>query len=135
MKDKVDFFVEAGNIKFRTSFRDSVYKVIESRDQSGLFNGPTLIFYVAFSIGYHFNKQMLIGRGAINHVNLVSMDRGIKELMAQLILKRKPQVKESKELWEEVEKYAEYGIQVLHNSLTENSSSLDILSILEKSAE
>ncbi len=131
MGNKTEFFVDAGNIKFRSAFRDSMYAVIKEKDESGLFNGPSDIFYVSFAIGYHFNKQIEIASKSINHVNLVSLDRGIKELMVQLILKRNPKIEDSKKLWSEVEKYAEYGIQILYNSWKEKNDFLDINSILE----
>ena len=127
----IDKFLD-GNIKFRSFYRDSMYKVIENKDKSGLFNGPSSIFYTAFAIGYHFDKQDQIKPKAINHTNLVSLDREIKELMIRLILKRKPKLNEPKELWKEVETYAEYGIQVLFEALKNKNYELDISEILEK---
>jgi hypothetical protein len=127
-----DFIDDAGNVKFKSAFRDSMYYVIRDKDKTHLFKGISSIFYTAFAIGYHFDKQLDIAPKSINHVNLVSLDRGIKELMVKLILKRKKEIIDSKDLWREVEKYAEYGIQVLFNSLKEKENFLDIPSILEK---
>ena len=121
-----DNFLEVGNIKFRSFYRDSMYKVIEKKSETGIFEGPSLIFYVAFAIGYHFNKQEKIKPKAINHVNLISLDREIKEIMIKLILKRNPKITNSKELWKEVEIYAEYGIQVLYDSLQERDFELNL---------
>jgi hypothetical protein len=128
----IESFVDAGNIKFKSAFRDSMYEVIEKKDETGLLKGKSKIFYTAFAIGYHFNKTEPIAKKSINHVNLVSFDRDIKELMVVLILKRHPKIKDSKELWSLVEQYAEYGIQVLFNTLKEKDNSLDINFLLEK---
>lgn len=133
----LDFFVDAGNTKFRSAYRDSMYHVIREKDQYRLFTkdnaGITGLFNTAFSIGYHFDKQTPIDtKNAINHVNLVSIDRSVKELMALLVLKRKPDIDEPKDLWAEVEMYAEYGIQVLFNSFKEKDDRVVISSILEK---
>ena len=122
-----------GNIKFRSFYRDSMYKVIQRRDKSGLFDGPTSIFYTAFAIGYHFNKQTKIASNSVNHTNLVNFERNIKRLMIRLVLKRKPSIKDSKMLWKEVETYAEYGIQILFKSLKAKDYELDISEILGKS--
>jgi hypothetical protein len=133
---KIDKFIhEAGNVKFRSAYRDSMYFVIKDKDETGLLSGPSNIFYVAFAIGYHFNKQEEIAKKAINHVNLVSLDIGIKELMARMVLKKKPEINNPEDLWKEVEKYAEYGIQVLFNTLQEKGNVLDIPTILEKDIE
>lgn len=115
MKD-INEFIDAGNVKFRSAFRESMYFVIRDKDESGLFKSISHLFYVAFAIGYHFDKQSDIKKNAINHVNLVSFDRDIKELMARLILKKDSTITDSKKLWKEVEKYAEYGIEVLFES-------------------
>lgn len=134
----LDFFVDAGNIKFRSAHRDSMYHYIRENDNYNLFSkdgaGMTGLFNTAFSIGYHFDEQRPIdNKNAINHVNLVSIDRDTKELMTLLILKRKPEIEEAKDLWSEVEKYAEYGIQVLYNAFKNNGNKLIIDSILETS--
>ena len=128
----VESFVDAGNIKFKTAFRDSMYEVIEKKDETGLLKGKSKIFYTAFSVGYHFDKKEPIAKKSINHVNLISFDRDIKELMVILILKRNPKIKDPKELWGLVEQYAEYGIQVLFNSWKEKDNFLDIKSLLER---
>ncbi len=128
---KIEEFIDAGNIKFRSAYRDSMYFVIKEKDDTGLLVGMSEMFYVTFAIGYHFNQQVEIAPKSINHVNLVSLDRDIKELMVRLVLKRKPQITDAKELWKEVETYAEYGIQVLYNSWKENNF-LDIYKILER---
>lgn len=128
----IDSFIDVGNLKFRSAFRDSMYFVIRDKDKSGLFNNMAKIFYTAFSIGYHFEKKESIAKKSINHVNLVSLDRSIKELLVRLILKRKPNIENPKELWKDVETYAEYGIQILFESWKENNI-LDIDLILEKS--
>jgi hypothetical protein len=111
-----------------------MYHEIRDSDPSEIFSqinsGVGGIFYVAFAIGYHFDKQDKIASGSINHVNLVSLDPEIKALMVELILKKKPQLEEPKELWKEVEMYAEYGIQVLFNSWKKNDRMLDIEDIL-----
>ncbi len=127
----IDFFVDAGNIKFRTNFRESMYYILRDKDQTGLFSSISDIFYNAFAIGYHFEKQEEIAPHSINHVNLVSLDRSVKELMVKLIVKRKPYMNDSKELWKEVEMYAEYGIQVLFNSWKKNNHMLEIDDLLE----
>lgn len=127
----VDSYIDAGNVKFRSAFRDSMYFVIRDKDQSGLFGSISKIFYTAFAIGYHFDKKEEIAKKSINHVNLVSLDRGIKELMVRLVLKRKPNIENPKDLWKEVEKYAEYGIQILFETWKKNNI-LDIDEILEK---
>jgi len=128
-----DFIDDIGNVKFRTAFRDSMYSVLKSKDESGIFNNLGHIFYTAFSIGYHFDKQVEIARKSINHVNLVSLkERDMKELIVVLVLKRKQDIKNPKDLWREVEKYAEYGIQVLFNSWKEKGF-IEIDEILESS--
>ncbi len=134
--NNLDFFVDAGNIKFRSTYRDSMYHVIREKDHYGLFTkniGITALFNTAFSIGYHFDKQTpIIDRpNLVNHVNLVSIDRGVKELMVQLVLKRKPDIDNPKDLWAEVGMYAEYGIQVMFNSFKDSGDKLVISSILE----
>ncbi len=126
------YIEDAGNVKPRSAYRDSMYAVIKNQDKSGLFSvkGMTKLFYTAFAIGYHFNKKEQIAKGAINHVNLVSFDRNIKELMVLLILKRKPDIESPKELWKEVSEYAEYGIQVLFDSWKTNNI-IDVDNILK----
>jgi len=121
-----DKFLETGNIKFKSFYRDSMYKVIEKKDKTGIFEGPSLIFYVAFAIGYHFDKQEKIKPKSINHVNLVSLNRDIKEIMIKLILKRKSQITDPKDLWKEVETYAEYGIQILYDALQKKEFEIDL---------
>ena len=128
---EIDRFVDAGNIKFKTVFRESKYHVIRDKDTTGLFGDITRLFYDAFAIGYHFKKQTPIGKNSINHVNLVSFDRDIATLMATLVSKRSPTIKDPKELWKEVEAFAEYGIQVLYEEW-ERKGALDIDAILEK---
>ncbi|WP_048063317.1 hypothetical protein [Methanococcoides burtonii] len=130
----LDLFVDAGNVKFLSAYRDSMYHVIREKDHYGLFKktGITGLFNTAFSIGYHFDEQTPIDRkNAINHVNLVSIDRSVKELMVLLVLKRKPQINDPKYLWAEVEMYAEYGIQVMFNTFKNKNDKLVISSILE----
>ena len=134
--NNLDFFVDAGNIKFRSVYRDSMYHVIREKDHYRLFTkdnaGITGLFNTAFSIGYHFDGQKPIDKkNAINHVNLVSIDRSVKELMVLLILKRKPEINDPKNLWAEVEMYAEYGIRLMFNSFIDNGNKLVINSILE----
>jgi len=128
---KADKFTDAGNIKFRSAYRESMYFKMRDDDQSGLFSSISEMFYTAFAIGYHFDKQEEIAKKSINHVNLVSLDRDIKELMVRLILKRKGDIDTPKDLWKEVEKYAEYGIQVLFNTWKDNNNSVVVESILE----
>jgi len=127
---EIEKFVDAGNVKFRSCYRDSIYNLIKDKDNTRLFNSISEMFYVAFSIGYHFNKNEKLGAKPINHVNLVSLDRDIKELMVHLILKRNPNITDPKELWKEVETYAEFGIQVLHDAW-KNNNYLVIANILE----
>ena len=121
----LEFYIDdAGNVKPRSAFTDSMYKVIRNKDKSGLFSGKggmTKLFYSAFAIGYHFNKKELIAKGSVNHVNLISFDRKTAELMVLLILKRKPDIENPKELWKEVSEYAEYGIQILFESWKKNN--------------
>jgi hypothetical protein len=128
---KIDDFVEAGNIKFRTNYRDSIYNILKEGDESGLFKSSSEVFYIAFSIGYHFNQQASLTKGSINHVNLVSFDRDIKELMVKLVLNRNPNIDDPKELWSNVETYAEYGVQVLYNSWKKNNKMIELDSIVE----
>jgi len=130
MKD-TERFVDAGNVKFKSAFRDSMYFVIRQKDETGLLGGLPELFYAAFAIGYHFNKQETIAKKSINHVNLVSLERSVKEMMVLLVLKRKPNITEPKDLWREVETYAEYGIQVLFNAWKKNNV-LEINEILEE---
>ena len=108
-----------------------MYFKMRDDDQSGLFTSISEMFYTAFAIGYHFDKQEEIAKKSINHVNLVSLDRDIKELMVRLILKKKGDIYDPKNLWKEVEKYAEYGIQVLFNTWKDNNNSVVVESILE----
>jgi len=138
--NKIDRFLDAGNIKFRTNFRDSMYHALREGDRTrlegqeeedGLFSSMTDLFCDAFAIGYHFNKSEDIAPNSTNHVNLVSIDRDIKELLVHLVLKRKPEISDPKELWKEVNKYSEYGIQVLFNSWKKNNRNLDLKDILE----
>jgi hypothetical protein len=122
----------AGNQKFRSAYRDSMYFVIRKKDKTGVFDNLPNLFYTSFAIGYHFNKQEEIASKAINHVNLVSLkERPIKQLMAFLVMKRHQNLTKPKEVWKEVEKYAEYGIQVLYNSWKEKDE-INIKSILKK---
>ena len=129
--NNLEYFVDAGNIKFKTNYRDSMYNVLKEKDESGLFTRTSEIFYDAFAIGYHFDETVPIAPHTINHVNLVSLDRDVKELMAQLVLKRKADIEDPKKLWKEVEMYAEYGIQVLFKSWETNHKMLNIDDILE----
>ena len=130
MKDVSNFVENVGNIKFFTSYRESMYFEIREKDKSGTFGtGLSNIFYCAFSIGYHFDKEEDKKRGSINHVNLISLDKSVKELMTLLILKRYPDIKSPKELWKKVERYAEYGIQVLYKSWSDKKI-LDINFVL-----
>lgn len=127
----IEEFVDAGNIKFRTKHRESIYYVLRDDDMTGLFSSISDTFYTAFAIGYHFESKEEIAPKSINHVNLVSFDRGVKELMVQLILKREPNIDDPKELWKQVEMYAEYGIQVLFNNWKKNYKMLEIEDIIE----
>lgn len=129
--NKIEKFVDAGNIKFTTRHRESIYHVLRSDDTTGLFSSISNTFYTAFAIGYHFESMDKIAPKSVNHVNLTNFDRGTKELMVQLILKREPNIDDPKELWKLVEMYAEYGIQVLFNSWKKNYKMLDIEDILE----
>lgn len=113
-----------------------MYHVIREKDNYRLFTknnaGITGLFNTAFSIGYHFDKQTPIDKkNSINHTNLVSIDRSVKELMVLLVLKRKPEINDPKDLWSEVEMYAEYGIKVMFNSFKDKGNKLIINSILE----
>ena len=128
---EVEEYIGAGNIKFRTAYRESMYFRIRDQDKTRLFSNLPKIFYAAFAIGYHFNKKTSIASKSINHVNLVSLDRDVKELMVRLVMKRNPELKSPKDLWREVEKYAEYGIQVLFDAWKEKGI-LDVDAILEK---
>lgn len=129
--NKLEYFVDAGNIHFKTHYKDSMYDTLREKDESKLFTSITEIFYDAFAIGYHFDQTVPIASPSINHVNLVSFDHSVKELMAQLVLKRKTNIDDPKELWKEVEMYAEYGIKVLFNSWNKNHKTLNIDDILE----
>lgn len=128
---EVEEYIGAGNIKFRTAYRESMYFRIRDQDKTGLFSNMPKLFYAAFAIGYHFNKKTKIASKSINHVNLVSLDRDIKELMVRLVIKRNSRLKDPKDLWREVEQYAEYGIQVLFDAWKEKGI-LDVDAILEK---
>jgi hypothetical protein len=140
--NNIDSYLDAGNIKFRSNFRDSMYHVLrekdktkligEDEDEDGLLSNITNLFCNAFAIGYHFNKAVDIAPNSTNHVNLVSIDRDIKELMVHLILKRHPDMTDPKELWKEVNRYSEYGIQVLFNSWNEKNRILDLSDIMER---
>lgn len=127
----IEEFIDAGNIKFHSIHRESIYHVLRSDDMTGLLSSISNTFYVAFAIGYHFDSMDEIAPRSINHVNLTNFDRATKELMVRLILKRKPNIDDPKELWKQVEMYAEYGIQVLFNSWKKNYKMLDINDILE----
>jgi len=126
----VENFIDAGNVKFKTNVRESMYFRIRDKDDSGLLKSITNLFYIAFAIGYHFDKQKPIETKSINHTNLTNFDRSIKELMVKLILKRKSNFSNPKELWKEVETYAEYGITVLYNSWNEKKK-IELKDILE----
>jgi len=128
---EVEKHLAAGNIKFRTAFRESVYFRMRDQDRTGLFSNLPKIFYTAFAIGYHFNKKTPIASKSINHINLVSLDRSVTELMVRLVLKKSPKLEDSKDLWREVEQYAEYGIQVLFDVWKEKGI-MDVDVILEK---
>jgi len=128
---EIEEYIDAGNIKFKTVFRESMYFRIRDSDKTGLFSNMSMIFYSAFAIGYHFNKKTPIASKSINHVNLVSLDRDIKELIIRLVLKRNLELKNPKDLWREVEQYAEYGIQVIFDAWKEKEI-LDIADILKK---
>ena len=134
MTSRIFEFVEAGNIKFKTSERESMYQHLRENDETGLFTNLGDIFYTAFSIGYHFDDKKELKKGAINHVNLVSIPQEIRELMVILVLKRNPKITNPKELWKDVELYAEYGINVLFNSWKEKRR-LDIDDILGKKSK
>lgn len=110
-----------GNVKFRTAYRESMYFQVRNHDTTGLFKSMTHLFYTAFAIGYYFNKKTKIAKKAINHTNLVSFDLEIKQLMVELVLKRNKTNLNPKELWREVEEYAEYGITVLYDSWKKNN--------------
>jgi len=119
----IEKYVDVGNVKFRSGHRDSMYFVLRDKDDSKLFSSIPSIFYTAFAIGYHFDRFSDIPPKAINHINLVSMDREIKELMVILMLKRFQDM-DPKDLWKKVEMYAEYGIEVLFNHWKENKNSI-----------
>lgn len=113
--------INDGSIKFKSNRRDSHYYPIKEKDQFGLFNNVSDIFYASFAIGFNFNKQKELLTDSINHVNLFNMDKKQKELMASLVLSRhSDEISNSKELWSIVERYAEYGVEVLHESLKRN---------------
>jgi hypothetical protein len=124
-------FLDAGNVKFKTAYREEMYHYLRDNDDTGLFHNIQDIFCIAFAIGYHFDKQKEIEKSSINHVNLVSIPSEAKEMMVNLILARKPDIENPKELWKEAEKYAEYGIVVLFNSW-KTKKMLDMDDILEK---
>ncbi len=148
---EIEKFKRVGNIKFRTNYRESMYwklrdtdfSRLESstakKDEGGVFSSLNDIFSTAFAIGYHFDKQLPVTRMGkltpVNHVNLVSFvdNRSeVADLMVILILKRKPEITNPKILWAEVEKYAEYGIKVLFNSIQDKKNILEIDDIIEK---
>ena len=52
---KIAKLVDAGNIKFRSAFRDTMYGVLKKKDESGVLKNLGDIFYACFAIGYHFD--------------------------------------------------------------------------------
>ncbi len=113
-------YVDDGTIRFRTNHREKYHR-IRDKDEYGLFSNVVEILYTAFAIGFYYNQQKDITADAINHANLMSFDRNVKEIMALLTLSRhKEEITSSKDLWSIVGRYAEYGIDVLYNKLEEN---------------
>ena len=118
--------------KVSTGFREEMYHKIRAAEKkekgTNLLIDNHVLYNTAFAIGYHFNEQKDPGTTAFINVNV--MDREIKDLMVRLILKRKPELDAWKDVWGEIEKYAEGGIQILYDNWKERKMA-DIAEILE----
>lgn len=116
--------------KFRTNHRDDMYHALAENDVTGMFKGMTNTFLVSFAIGFHQDMVKKLEPGAINHVNATSIDLADQDTIILLMLERHPDLKDSEELWNKVEEYAEYGITALYESMRLSEWILDIQSII-----
>ena len=112
--------------KFKTCHRDDMYHVIWENDPAKLFSSMVNIFLMSFAVGFHLEKRAALGPGSINHVNMVNIGSDHQDLIIVLMLDRHPDLSNAQDLWAMVEEYAEYGIQVLFESLKRSDWVLDI---------
>lgn len=129
------FIDEASAFKLSTAFREEMYFRIreaeKKEDKPNLLTDNHTLYYTAFAIGYHFdNNPKEVLKSSIAFINVNAINREIAELMVRLVLKRKPEIDDSRELWSEIEKYAECGIQILYDNWKENKM-VDVSEILE----
>ena len=113
--------------KFRTLHRDDMYHVIEENDRIKMFSRVIDTFMMAFAIGFHLNKRKHVtGSDAINHTNMSYISVDNQDLIILLMLDRHPEIETASELWSMVEDYAEFGIEVLFESLRRSDWVLDM---------
>ena len=141
MNNIEEFAFPKKTIKPRSALRESMFWVMRDedktrftlnseREESAGMLSMANTYMMAFAVGYHFNKKKKIASGAINHVNVSSMDEDFKRLAVTLVLKRSPKLNDAEDVWAEINEYAEYGVEVLFVNWKKNKI-LDIASILD----
>ena len=117
---------ESSSFKFKTCHRDDMYHVIRDNDDTRMFRHVVDIFLIAFSIGFRKGSRKTIGSGSINHVNAVNIKTDKQDLIILLMLNRHKDLEDADALWGAVGEYAEYGIEVLCESLKRCDWILDV---------
>jgi NADH:ubiquinone oxidoreductase subunit C len=116
--------------KFK-SREKALYDDLRDNEPTKVFNSISDTLLCAFTVGYHFDKKTETSKGnAI--VNLSSIPADTKRLMVELILLRHPDLETANEIWKVAEEYAEWGIEVLHDSVKSNGYHLFIDDVLGK---
>jgi len=100
--------------------------VLRNKDKTGLFRDVTSTFLLAVAVGLYFNKTKSNTKGAINHVNLPSLDKSAIDVLTTMIIHKNPDVKSHEEVCKLMNNYAEYGINVIFNSWKHNNFLFDI---------
>lgn len=120
--------------RYRTLHRDDMYHPIRDNDQTGMFKQINSIFLMSFAIGFHRRMlESVKGGNSDNHVNNLSIDSEIQDVIILMILDRHTEItspEQKDQLWSLVEQYAEGGIKVLYESLRLSEWVLDVDSVI-----
>lgn len=119
--------------RYRTLHRDDMYYPIRDNDQTGMFKQINTIFLMSFAIGFHRGLLESVKGSSDNHVNNMSIDSEIQDVIILMVLDRHTEItspEQKDQLWSLVEQYAEGGVKVLHESLRLSEWVLDVNSVI-----
>lgn len=116
--------------KIKSNYR-LYYEELEEIEKIGFFKNRGDTFLCSFAIGYHFKATGDL-KNSISVVNTSSLSLNARGLVVELIHYRHPDLKTAEDIWKMAEGYAEWGIQVLYNSVISNNNHLFIDDILQK---